>query len=82
MGHGFSFFDELKAGSAAGLGFAVEGLGDDGGAAHFADTENLDLERAGIVLHLQQITDPHFAGGFGGLAVGFNSVEITGACGE
>lgn len=81
-GHGLALFREFAAGFAAIFRFAVEGLGDGSGAAHLAEQEHLDVEVAGIIMDAEQVAGADFAGGFGGLAAGFDPAEVAGAGGE
>lgn len=76
--HGFALLGCFGAGGAAGIGFREQGLGDGGGAAEFAELEDGYGEFADFVFDDEGITDADFAGGFGGVAIGGDAVQITG----
>lgn len=80
--HCFALFGEFEAGCAAGLGFAVEGLGLGRGAAHFAEDEDLNLKEAGFVFDLEHVAGVDFAGGFGAEAVGLDAADVASLAGE
>jgi hypothetical protein len=82
LAHSFALGCNFLAEFAAGVGLAVEGLGDGSGAAHFAEEENFDFEVTALVGDTQHVADADFARGFGSLAVGFDPAEFTGMCGK
>jgi hypothetical protein len=81
IGHGaeeFVLFGGLAAGFFALFGFAVEGLGDGGGAALLAEDEDFDVELAAFIFDVEHVADADFSGGFGGLVVREDAVEFAG----
>jgi hypothetical protein len=62
----------------AGFGFAVEGLGDGGGAALLAEGEDFDLELAGFIFDVEHVADADLAGGLGRLVVRSDAVHVAG----
>jgi len=80
-GHGaekFALFGGFAAGFFAFFGFAVEGLGDGGGAALLAEGEDLDVELAAFVFDVEHVADVDLAGGLGGGVVGGDAVQVAG----
>ena len=73
-----SFFGSFSASLFAFFSFAIEGLGDGGGAALLAEGEDLDVELAAFVFDVQQITDADLTSRLGGLAVGEDALELAG----
>ena len=82
LAHGFALGGDFLAELAAGVGFAVESLSDGCGAAHVAEGKDFDFKVSAIVGHAQHIADADFPRSLGGLAVGSNPAEFTGAGGE
>ncbi len=78
--HRFTLRCHLQTQLAAGLGLAVEGLCNRGGAAHIAEKQDLHLEVATVVGHAQHVANPDLARGFGRLPVELNPAEFTSAC--
>jgi hypothetical protein len=81
VGHGaeeFALFGGFAARFFAGFGFAVEGLGDGGGAALLAEGEDLDLEVAAFVFDAEHVADADFASGFDRLLVRENALQFAG----
>jgi hypothetical protein len=80
-GHGaeeLALFGGLAAGFFARFGFAVEGLGDGGGAALLAEHEDLDFKLAAFVFDVEHVADADLAGGLGGLVVREDAVQVAG----
>jgi hypothetical protein len=82
LSHGFALGGDFLAQFTASVGFAVEGLSNRGWTACIAEEEHFDFEVAAVVGHPQHVADTDFAGRFGGLAVGLNPAELTGAPSE
>ena len=76
---GFALGGDFLAEFAAGFGFAVESLRDGGWAADFTEQQDFDLEVAAVVGDAQHVSYANFACGLGGLCVGLNAAEFTGA---
>ena len=74
----FAFFGGLAASLFAGLGLAVEGLGDGGGAALLAEGEDLDVKLAAFVFNVEHVADADLAGWLGRLIVGEDAIELAG----
>jgi hypothetical protein len=74
----FALFGGFEAGLFALVGLTVEGLGDGGGGALLAQGEDFDDEVAGFVFDLEHIADAYLAGRLGGLAVGEDTLQLTG----
>ena len=79
---GFALFGDEGAGGVAGFGFLIEGLGDGGGSADFADGEDFDLEVSTVIFDGEHVADADFAGGARGLLVRLDAAEIAGFRGE
>jgi hypothetical protein len=80
-GHGaekFAFLGGFAAEIFALFGFAVEGLGDGGGAALLAEGEDFDVEFATFVFDVERVADVDLAGGLGGLVVREDAVQLAG----
>ena len=73
-----AFFGSFSASLFALLSFAVEGLGDGGGAALLAEGEDLDVELAAFVFDVQQIADADLTSRLGRLAVREDALELAG----
>jgi hypothetical protein len=70
--HGFALGGGFLAKFAAGIGLAIQSLGDGGWAAHIAEQEHLDLEVSAVISNLQHVTDVNFTRCFRGLTIGLN----------
>jgi len=81
-GRGFALGGDFLAEFAAGFGFAIEGLGDRGGAADVAEGEDFDVEVSAVVGDVEHVSGVEFAGRLGGLSVDLDAAEVTGAGGE
>ena len=73
-----ALLDGLAAKLFAGFGFAVEGLGDGGGTALLAESEDFDLELAAFVFDVEHVAEADLAGGFGGLVIREDAVHVAG----
>ena len=76
--HCFAFSGFALTVFLAGFGFAVEGLGDGSGTAHFAELKNFDLEFAAFVADAEHVADADIAGRLGFDLVGADSAEVAG----
>lgn len=74
---GFVFRRGLQAGFATGIRLAVESLGDGGWAAHIADSKNIDLETAALVLNDNLVAAANLARGFGLDPVRLNPAQVA-----
>ena len=80
---GFALGSDFETLLAAGLGFAVERLGNRRGAANVAEKKDFDFKLAAFVGDAQHVSDADVARGLGGdLSVGLNAAEFAGAGGE
>lgn len=79
---GAAFGGHTLAGCAAGVGFAVELLRHQCGAAHFAQFQNLDFEIAAAVGDAQPLAAMQFTRRFGGLAGEGDAAEVAGPGGQ
>jgi hypothetical protein len=70
---GFTFGGDFFAQDAAGIGFAVESLGDGSWPSGVAEEKDFDFEIATVVGDAEHVSDADLARWFGGLVVGLNS---------
>ncbi len=82
MRHRFALFCQLQPQFLARLCFEIERLRNCRGAAHFAQQQNLQLEIAGVVFHLQEVARVDFARGLDFLSIAPDPAEFTGAGSE
>ncbi len=76
--HGFALGGGLEAGLNAGLGFAIEGLGHGGGAAHLAQDQDFNLELAAFIADGEHVSEADFTGELGLDTVGVDAAEVAG----
>ena len=81
-GGGFALLGGFAAKLDAGFGFAIEGLGDGGGAALLGEGEDFDFVFDGAGIDAEEVSGLDGAGGLGGEAVGEDAAEVAGAGGE
>jgi hypothetical protein len=74
----FALFGSLAAGLFAGFSFAVESLGDGGGASLLAEGEDLDFELAALVFDMQLVADADLAGWLCWLVVRGDAAHVAG----
>src|ERR1019366_2010507 len=72
----------LHAQLPARLGLAVESLRNRSRAANVAEQQDFHLKVAAVVGNSQAVSNPDLARSLGGLPVGLNPTEFTGACGQ
>lgn len=78
---GFPLLRQFVSRRLAGLGFAVESLGDGGGSADFTQEHNFDLKITTVISDLQHVSGVHGAGRLRKLAIRVNPAKIAGAGG-
>jgi hypothetical protein len=79
---GLTLFGEEGAGGAAFLGLAVERLRDGGGAADFAEGEDVDFVKAAFGLDGEPIADADLARGTQRLTFRLDAIQVAGLRGE
>jgi len=79
--HRLAFLNELESSLAAGISLTVQGLGDGGRAADFAEEQNVDLKDATLVFNAQLVTRMDLARRLGTNAIGLNAANVAGATG-
>ena len=75
---GFALFGDEGARGSAGFGFMVEGLGDGGGSADFAEGEDFDFEFSTFIFDGELVADTDFVSRARGLLVRLDAAEIAG----
>lgn len=75
--HGPALFGNFSAGCATGVGFPVEGLGNDGGATNVAELQNLDFEFGALGFDLKHVPHVDFACRLRRLLVGLDASEFA-----
>ena len=82
MWHRLVRLRQLPAQLAAFRCLPIECLRYRAGTSHFAEKEHFDLELTSVIMNLQKVSDANLARRLGALAVGLDSTEFAGACGN
>jgi len=76
--HGFAFSGFAPALFLAGIGFAVEGLGNGGGTTDIAQLQDFDMKFAAFVADAEHVANADIAGRLGFDLIGMDAAEIAG----